>query len=207
MGSSRGLDLKPYGRESRFFSACTDCHRPMRDNDYVYTLPITDARVKGNDVVNNSAAALPASLPYQPLAWNAITMYVDPQVRTMATLYGNDAAMQTVQARRTAQVGGTEARPIRLVRCWPSSHGRNATTRTGSGHESPGYRYPWNSWKWRPADRRTTVVSPARDSPRITPLLRRRSAQASRWDSFPRSCHSTPLAAHGRYAGGSGLRF
>ena len=35
-------------------------------------------------------------------------MYVDPQARTMATLYGNDAAMQTVQARRTAPVGGTE---------------------------------------------------------------------------------------------------
>jgi hypothetical protein len=58
--------------------------------------------------VNNIAAALPASLPYQPLAWNAITMYVDPGARTMATLYGNDAAMQTVRARRAAPVGGTE---------------------------------------------------------------------------------------------------
>ena len=79
---------------------CTGCHQPMRGNDYVYTLPITTAKVSGDEVVNNSAAALPASLPYQPLGWSAITMYVDPKTHTMATLYGNDAAMQTVQARR-----------------------------------------------------------------------------------------------------------
>jgi len=107
-GRWRGLDLKPYGRDRRFVYECTDCHRPMRGNDYVYTLPITDARVKGNDVVNNNAAALPASLPYQPLRWNAVTMYVDPQARTMSTLYGNETAMQTVQARRAAPTGGTE---------------------------------------------------------------------------------------------------
>jgi hypothetical protein len=108
-GRWRGLDLKPYGRDAHFVAECTGCHRPMHDNDYVYTLPITAARVSGNEVVNNSAAALPASLPYQPLAWNAITMYVDPQARTMATLYGNDAAMQTVQARRAAAAGGPGA--------------------------------------------------------------------------------------------------
>jgi len=107
-GRWRGLDLKPYGKNRRFVDECTDCHRPMHGNDYVYTLPITGARVNGNDVVNNRAATLPASLPYQPLAWKAITMYVDPRARTMATLYGNDTAMQTVQARRAAAAGGTE---------------------------------------------------------------------------------------------------
>jgi hypothetical protein len=108
-GRWRGLDLKPYGKDRRFVNECTDCHRPMRANDYVYTLPITGTRVKGTDVVNNIAAALPASLPYQPLAWNAITMYVDPQAHTMATLFGNDLAMQTVQARRAAPAAATEA--------------------------------------------------------------------------------------------------
>ena len=78
----------------------------MRGNDYVYTLPITTARTGGVEVVNNSAAVLPASLPYHPLGWSAITMYVDPKMHTMATLYGNDAAMQTVQARRAASVAG-----------------------------------------------------------------------------------------------------
>ncbi len=101
-GRWRGLDLKPYGADARFVNECTGCHQPVRDNDYVYTLPITTAKVGGSEVVNNRAAALPASLPYQPLDWNAITMYVDPNTHTTATLYGNDAAMQAVQARGAA---------------------------------------------------------------------------------------------------------
>jgi hypothetical protein len=80
---------------------CTGCHRPLRGNDYVYTLPISTAKVSREEVVNNDAA-LPASLPYQPLSWNAITMYVDPNTRAMATLYGNGAAMQAVQAWRSS---------------------------------------------------------------------------------------------------------
>jgi Haem-binding domain/Cytochrome P460 len=101
-GRWRGLDLKPYGSDSRFVNECTTCHLPVRGNDYVYTLPITPAKVDHAEVVNNHAAALPASLPYQPLAWSAITMYVDPKTRTTATLYGNDAAMQAVRAREDA---------------------------------------------------------------------------------------------------------
>ena len=101
-GRWRGLDLKPYGRDSAFVDECTGCHQPVHRNDYVYTLPITAARVRSAEAVNNSAASLPASLPYQPLGWGAITMYVDPEAHTMATLYGNEAAMQAVQARRAA---------------------------------------------------------------------------------------------------------
>jgi hypothetical protein len=66
-GRWRGLDLKPYGKDAHFVNECTGCHQPLRGNDYVYTLPITPAKVSGDEVVNN-AAALPASLPYQPLA-------------------------------------------------------------------------------------------------------------------------------------------
>jgi len=106
-GRWRGLDLKPYGTHARFVNECTGCHRPVRGNDYVYTLPITSAKISGEEVLNNRAAALPATLPYQPLLhqpidWNAITMYVDPNTHTTATLYGNDAAMQAVQARGAA---------------------------------------------------------------------------------------------------------
>jgi hypothetical protein len=104
-GRWRGLDLKPYGTDARFVGECTGCHQPVHGNDYVYTLPITTAKVKGDEVVN-SAAALPASLPYQPLGWSAITMYVDPKTRTMATIYGDDTAMQAVQARRDAPGAG-----------------------------------------------------------------------------------------------------
>jgi Haem-binding domain/Cytochrome P460 len=99
-GRWRGLDLKPYGNDARFVNECTSCHQPLRGNDYVYTTPISAAKVGGEEVLNNAAAALPASLPYQPLGWGAITMFVDPQAHTMATLYGNDAAMLAVQTRR-----------------------------------------------------------------------------------------------------------
>jgi hypothetical protein len=97
-GRWRGADLKPYGANAGFVNECTGCHQPVRGNDYVYTLPISGAVFSGNEVVNNRAAALPASLPYQPLNWNPITMYVDAKTRTTATLYGNDAAMQAIKA-------------------------------------------------------------------------------------------------------------
>jgi Haem-binding domain/Cytochrome P460 len=100
-GRWRGMELKPYGQDAHFVNECTGCHRPLRGNDYVYTLPISTAKVSREEVVNNDAA-LPASLPYQPLSWNAITMYVDPNTRAMATLYGNGAAMQAVQAWRSS---------------------------------------------------------------------------------------------------------
>jgi hypothetical protein len=102
-GRWRGLDLKPYGSDARFVGECTTCHLPVRGNDYVYTLPITAAKVSRDEVVNNRAAALPASLPYQPLSWNAITMYVDPKTRTTATLYGNDVAISAADARNAGQ--------------------------------------------------------------------------------------------------------
>jgi hypothetical protein len=104
-GRWRSLDLKPYGEDARFVNECTGCHHPMRGNDYVYTLPITTAMLSPDEVVNNSAAALPANLPYDPLKWNAITMYVDPRSHTMATLYGNSAAMERVQMRGTDPLG------------------------------------------------------------------------------------------------------
>jgi Haem-binding domain/Cytochrome P460 len=104
-GRWRGLDLQPYGKDARFVNECTGCHMPVRGDDDVYTLPITAARLTRQEVVNNAAAALPASLPWQPLGWSAITLYVDPKNRTIATLYGNDAAMQAVRPHGGAPAG------------------------------------------------------------------------------------------------------
>jgi len=109
-GRWRTLDLKPYGEDARFVNECTACHQPVRGDDYVYTLPITAAKAQSESSVNNNAAALRAGLPYQPLAWSAITMYVDPKTRTTATLYGNDVAMQAVQGRGHDQ-DGTASNP------------------------------------------------------------------------------------------------
>jgi len=101
-GRWRGADLKPYGKDARFVDECTGCHMPVAGNDYVYTLPMTTAHVPGQEIVNNPAAALPASLPHQPLDWRAITMFVDPSAHTMSALYGNDPAMQSVDAHASA---------------------------------------------------------------------------------------------------------
>jgi Haem-binding domain/Cytochrome P460 len=96
-GRWRGLDLKPYGQNARFVNECTVCHMPVRGNDYVYTLPITAASVR-EDVVNNAAAQLPASLPYQPLTWHPISLSTDPVDHTTSILFGNDVALNTPTA-------------------------------------------------------------------------------------------------------------
>ena len=98
-GRWRGLGLKPYGHDAGFVNECTGCHLPVRGNDYVYTLPMTGASVERNEVVNNEAANLRADLPWQPLEWNAVTMYVDPLNYATATLFGNGIAMQAIQPR------------------------------------------------------------------------------------------------------------
>ncbi|MGB8539603.1 MAG: cytochrome P460 family protein [Acidobacteriaceae bacterium] len=103
-GRWRGLDMKPYGQNAHFVNECTGCHQPLGGNDHVYTMPMTAAKVTGVEVVNNASAAVSdaTDLPHQPLVWGAITMYVDPKNHTMATLYGNDEAMDAVEAHRAA---------------------------------------------------------------------------------------------------------
>jgi hypothetical protein len=78
---------------------------PVHDNDYVYTLPITSAHLNREQNVNNAAASLPASLPWHPLDWRALTMYVDPKTRRTATLYGNGTAVQALERRNVAVAG------------------------------------------------------------------------------------------------------
>lgn len=98
-GRWRGADLKPYGRDAGFVTECTGCHMPVRGNDSVYTLPMTSASAHGDEVVNNRAAALPATLPWQPLEWRPITLYVDPQNHSLAILFGNELASGKVEPR------------------------------------------------------------------------------------------------------------
>ena len=35
-----GPELKPYGKDAHFANECVGCHTPVRDNDFVYTMPI-----------------------------------------------------------------------------------------------------------------------------------------------------------------------
>jgi|UPI00068F3BD8 hypothetical protein len=46
----------------------------------------------------NRPAALEGQLPYNPLAWKAITAWTNPRQGTMSTLYGNDTAVTHVRS-------------------------------------------------------------------------------------------------------------
>jgi mono/diheme cytochrome c family protein len=100
-GRWRSLDLKPYGSDPAYITECTSCHQPVRGDDYVYTLPISSAagNAARSEVVNTHAAALPDSLPYSPLGWNAITLFIDPKARTMSVLFGNPTAVAATNPR------------------------------------------------------------------------------------------------------------
>jgi hypothetical protein len=39
-----GMDLKPYGKNALFTIECTNCHQPMKDNDFVFTTPLNTSR-------------------------------------------------------------------------------------------------------------------------------------------------------------------
>jgi hypothetical protein len=90
-GRWKTMDLVPYGKTSAFATECISCHRPLRDNDFVFTLPLKIA--PATDDAFNRAAALPADLPHSPLDWHVLTTSVDHAGHTMSTLYGNDLAV------------------------------------------------------------------------------------------------------------------
>ena len=39
-GRWRGTDLKPYGKDAEFAKECVGCHSPLRNTNFVFTLPI-----------------------------------------------------------------------------------------------------------------------------------------------------------------------
>lgn len=39
-GRWKGTDLKPYGKNKMFTLECTSCHQPMKNYDFVFTLPL-----------------------------------------------------------------------------------------------------------------------------------------------------------------------
>ena len=96
-GRWRGPTLQPYGVSATYVQECTGCHMPVKGNDNVYTLPISQAKVDRQEIVNNAAAALPGTLPYQPLGWTPITMSVDSVNESVAVLFGNAAAAKQIK--------------------------------------------------------------------------------------------------------------
>lgn len=55
----------------------------------------------------NVDAALPATVPVQPLDWQVITSSVDREHHTMATLFGNDVALRAARSGAEYPAGAT----------------------------------------------------------------------------------------------------
>jgi hypothetical protein len=117
-GRWKTTELKPYGKTANFTTECTSCHAPMKDNDFVYTMPIHDAP---GDAFN-ATAALPAGLPYDPMQWRVITSSVDHTHGTMSTLYGNDAAVE--HARTSPQTPYPDGAVLAFV-TWPQQEDKH----------------------------------------------------------------------------------
>jgi hypothetical protein len=79
--------LAPYGKNALLATECINCHRPFKDEDFVFTEPI-----------GTKPAAQPSNLHFDPLSWKVITSSINKSTHTMATLYGNDVAVQYARA-------------------------------------------------------------------------------------------------------------
>jgi hypothetical protein len=75
----RGAGLTPYGKDAGFTAECVGCHTPLRDRDYVFTVPR-----RGNAVLGG-----------------VITSIFDRRVSTMSTLYGNRVALEHARGSAT----------------------------------------------------------------------------------------------------------
>jgi hypothetical protein len=40
----RDADLQPFGKDADFVQGCVGCHMPMRDNDFVFTMPVKSGK-------------------------------------------------------------------------------------------------------------------------------------------------------------------
>ena len=78
-----GPRLVPYGKDAGFVNECVGCHEPMRENDYVFTIPVEQPEV--------------------PRDFGVLTTSLDLRSGTMSTLYGNELA-------RTHALGDGQAR-------------------------------------------------------------------------------------------------
>ncbi len=80
-GRWRGDDLEPYGADASFTAECVGCHAPMRDADYVFTMPVARG-----------------ALPDDPLQWRVVAAAIEPAADAMSTLFGNARAADAARA-------------------------------------------------------------------------------------------------------------
>ncbi|TWW00822.1 cytochrome P460 family protein [Chitinophaga pinensis] len=97
----KGNDLKPYGKTLTFSQECVNCHHPMKNNDYVFTEPLTD-----DD--------RPEKITGQPQG-QLITATIDKNKHTHSVLYGNSIA---VQHARSGAAGPYPAGAVLTLATW-----------------------------------------------------------------------------------------
>jgi hypothetical protein len=76
----KGLALAPYGKNALFTAECMNCHQPMKDRDFFFSLP--PARVA-------------------PAGYQVIASFIDRSDSTMSTLYGNPEAAASARGAYT----------------------------------------------------------------------------------------------------------
>jgi len=74
----KGLDLVPYGKDANLAQECMGCHAPMKNRDFVFTDP--------------------TNIKADHLEWKVISSFIDPETKTMSTIYGSDATVAKARA-------------------------------------------------------------------------------------------------------------
>jgi hypothetical protein len=70
--------MVPYGKSALFASECINCHRPLKDNDFVFTVP-----------VKFIPASLPVSLQSTQNGMHVISSSIDKSDSSMSVLFEN----------------------------------------------------------------------------------------------------------------------
>jgi hypothetical protein len=96
-------DLTPYGETPAFTDECTGCHAPMRDDDFVFTMPIRSATARAG--LLNTEAAPADDITRHPTAWKVVTVSLDERSATLSTVYGNPAAIDHVRDTGSGPLG------------------------------------------------------------------------------------------------------
>jgi len=94
----KGTDLEPYGHDLSFTQECTNCHKPMEKDDFVFSTPFALRR----------SAALPSGAPFDSHGWRVITSSMQQGEGTMSTLYGNDLAVKRARGGQVPWPKGAE---------------------------------------------------------------------------------------------------
>ncbi len=102
-----GLTLKPYGKNASFVNECMNCHRPLKANDYTFTIPLADT-LRLFDPAADANAASDASLEDvvgKPMTGKVISCMVDSRKGTQSILYGNDKAAEDARQGKEYEDG------------------------------------------------------------------------------------------------------